>query len=99
MNNYKIDQMVKIAGTDYDRRRKLTNSQISCIKKDYAKGISICELATKYRVAPNTIHYHVDEEFKEFHNQRRKYSTRTFTSKSTIASRIAFKKKLLSSML
>lgn len=99
MNNYKIDQMVKIAGTDYDRRRKLTNNQLSCIKKDYNNGVSICELAVKYGVAANTIHYHVDEEYKKFHNQRRKYSTRTITSKSTIASRIAFKKRLLSSML
>lgn len=99
MTNYKIDKMVKIAGTDHDRRRKLTDRQIDNIRKEHSKGVSICSLAKKYNVGPTTIHYHVDEEFKEFHNARRKYSVPSVGNKETVASRIAYKRKLLSTLI
>ena len=34
MNNTTIDKLVKLAGTDYDRRRKLTTTQIRSIKSE-----------------------------------------------------------------
>lgn len=99
MKDYIIDKLIKVAGTNHDRRRKLTDSQIRNIQKEYSCGKSICELAKKYDVAPNTIHYHVDEEFKTFHNERRKYSVSSSYNKKTVASRIAHKKYLLSALI
>ena len=99
MATYNVDKMIKIIGTDYDRRRKLTSAQIEDIKTEYSRGLSICTSAKKYKVVPNTIHYHVDEEFKKFHNSRRKYSVPSKESSKTRASRIEYKKKLLSTLV
>jgi len=70
-----LDRNVKVAGTDYDRRRRLTNKQIYEIKRSYTKSKDpqnqIQVLASRYDVDPNTIRYHVDEEFKRSSNLAR----------------------------
>ena len=95
MRKLTIDTLIRIAGTDYDRKRKLTNKDIEDIRCSYNKGRTIGELAREYGVAYNTIHYHVDDEYKEFHNQRRLTSTRSKYNRDAAKSRIAYKKSLL----
>lgn len=67
-----INANVKIAGTNWDRRRKLTNKQIGQIKKAAQRpGFDIKAVAKKYGVAPLTIRYHIDEQYKREINTRR----------------------------
>lgn len=99
MKNYKIDRLIKVAGTDHDRRRKLKTRQIIDIKNEYERGSSIHTLAKKYNVSYTTILYHVDDEFKMVQNQRRKYSVKSVFNKNTRDLRIAYKKTLLSSLV
>lgn len=91
-----LDKIVKLEGTDYDRRRKLKNKDIIDIRKDHNRGATISSLAKKYNVSYNTIHYHVDEDYKQFHNQRRLNSVRSCCNNSEYRnSRIKYKKSIL----
>ena len=71
LSNAKINSMFKVAGTDYDRRRKLTNKEIYNIRKSYASGKDENYLADKYGVTASTIKYHVVPGYKEQANKKR----------------------------
>lgn len=73
-----VDQVVRIQGTNWDRRRKLTNKMISNIQKSYNSGRTIPELADKYGVSTTTIRYWVDPEYRSWKNaERNKYAHNT----------------------
>lgn len=68
-----VEKAVGIAGTDYDRRRKLTKAMVNNIRRSFNAGKkSIPELADKYGVSQEAIRYWVDEDYKEYKNSRRK---------------------------
>ena len=99
MTNSAVNSLIKLQGTDYDRRRKLTLSDIRDIKKKYDNGHSIASLAKEYKVVNNTIHYHVDEEYKKMHNKRRNESTRSKYTYDGVKSRLEYKKQLAAMLL
>jgi len=68
-----LNKKVFVAGTDYDRRRKLTNREIYNIKRSYENtSRDINYLAEKYSVTPSTIRYHVDPVYRSYTNVKRK---------------------------
>lgn len=67
-----LDNKVHIAGTNWDRRRKLTNKDIYEIKRMYKRGKAISVIASKYNVTSGTIKYHLFEDYKREVNQKRK---------------------------
>lgn len=64
LDNRDLNKAVKIGGTDFDRHHKLTKCQIKDIQKSFKQGESYAELARQYNVAPATIKYHVDSDFR-----------------------------------
>lgn len=84
---------VRVAGTEDDRRRRLTDRQIAEIKAYYKHRIfSISELCEIYDVSYTTIKYHVDEEFKKTLNKRRKYYAH---SPKNLVSQANYKRSLI----
>lgn len=78
-----LNSVIGIEGTNYDRRRKLTNKQIASIKRSAEKGKDIKFLSEKYGVSQNTIRYHVDPKFKAYMNAKRaEYGSYTNASSS-----------------
>lgn len=74
LSDHQLDRLVKIAGTSFDRRRKLTDKQINAIQKAYGTGMfTQAELAKKFNVNVATIRYHVDSWFKMCVNHDRSY--------------------------
>ena len=71
LSNSDFDHKIIIEGTEYDRRRKLTDKDIKNIKKLFKKNYTISEIAERYNVANSTIRYHIDEEFKNKRNKNR----------------------------
>ena len=73
MSDTQLNRSFKIAGTDYDRRRKLSNRDIYDLKRSYnrTKDPDINILAERYNVSPQTIRYHIDPEYKAERNRRR----------------------------
>lgn len=100
MTNYALDRIVKLEGTDYDRRRKLKNCQIATIRRARSNGASIAALASAYKVSYNTIKYHVDAGFKkELNDSRSLYKFAPYDYVAQQESRLAYKKAILEGLV
>ena len=67
-----LNATFKIAGTDYDRRRRLTNRDLYGIKRSaQAKSFDPREVADRYGVSVATIKYHTDEAYRTAKNKKR----------------------------
>ena len=96
MTDFQIDRIVKLEGTDFDRRRKLTSKDVDHIKREYKKGKSITQLAEMYNVHYNTIHYHVDKVFRENCKKVRKnFAPSVVDATAQRISRVAHKRAIL----
>lgn len=60
-----IDQLVKIQGTQYDRKRKLTDKDIKRITKLLASDVGIEDIAAMYNVTVHTIKYNTDDDYRQ----------------------------------
>ena len=96
MTNYELDRIVKLEGTDYDRRRKLTNKQIASMKRARANGATIADIAACHKVSYGTAYYHVKGGYKEEHNKARsRYKASTYDYVTQRDSRLAHKRAIL----
>ena len=93
LTDAKLDDVVKIQGTKYDRKRKFTDDVIAkmtkmCKKKDYK------EVAEKLGVSIRDVRYHTDPVFRS--NYIKSLSGK-HTGKDTITktNRIAYKRQLV----
>lgn len=94
--NYVIDSAVKIQGTNYDRKRKVTKSMKHRMEQMYAAGKSYRQIAEHFGVAPQTVKYNLDEDYKAWKNGTRNNYARNWQPDSTTqAERVAYKKELL----
>lgn len=65
LTDMEVDQLVKIQGTQYDRKRKLTDKDIKIIKKLISHGDSIDYIAAIFGVTEHTIKYNIDSEYRQ----------------------------------
>lgn len=93
LSDSSLDKVVKIAGTKFDRRRKLSDKQINSIREKYDGGCSIFDLAHKYNVSEPTIRYHVDSHFRSYKNLTRNMYKNE--SRDNRTDRIAYKRRLV----
>ena len=65
LNDKELDKAVKIAGTQYDRKRKISDKQIDAARKLVSKGKSFEYIIEKLKlnVTANTIRYHIAEAY------------------------------------
>ena len=89
-----LDAKVKIQGTKYDRKRKISESTLKKMKSLYKKGKSISEIANKLGLNYTSVRYNVDPIFKKQFNQMRD-GKHTGKDKITIKDRIAYKRGLV----
>lgn len=89
-----LDAKVKIQGTKYDRKRKLSESTLKKMKSLYKKGKSIAEIAKKLDLNYISVRYNVDPMFKKEFNAKRS-GKHTGKDKITIKDRIAYKRGLV----
>jgi hypothetical protein len=64
MSNYNLDKTVKIQGTKFDRKRKVSAKTIAKINYLKACGKTYCEIAKMLELNPITVRYHFDENYK-----------------------------------
>ena len=64
--------MGKIAGTNKDKRRKVTNGTIYRMNQMVEAGKSLSTVAKKYGVTTYTVKYHTDPKFKASEAKRKK---------------------------
>ena len=99
LSDSKIDDLIKIKGTKFDRGNKLTDTQINSIKNAFAKGTIMSELGEKYNVSPSTIKYHLDAQYKaKVNSNRSNYAFKQYSSdelKEKLHNRAQYKRSLI----
>ena len=91
-----IDMAVKIQGTNYDRKRKVTKSMKRRMEQMYASGKSYSYIADYFGVTPPTVKYNLDEEFKTRTNsERNNYARNWKPDATTLPERADYKRGLL----
>ena len=96
LSNTALNKEVIIAGTDYDRRRKLTNKEIYNLRRSYQNDTDINVIASRYNVSPMTIKYHVDPIYRAESNKRRASYAHNTSQDSSYRKELAdYKRQLL----
>jgi len=93
LSDAKFDRAVKIQGTNYDRKRKVTKSMQRRMIQMVNAGKSINAIAKHFSVSPFTVKYNTDPEWKAFYNANR--SGEHYGAASDVEDRIAYKRDLL----
>lgn len=96
----KIDSMVKIQGTNYDRRRKVTKSMKRRMQQMYDAGKSYYAIAEHFSVDPRTVRYNLDEAFRKYDIELRtkrakKKPSHSHTTPEKLANRAAYKREII----
>ena len=97
LNDYVLDKKIRIEGTQFDRRRKLSRDQVKTMQKLYRQGKALSELAVIFHVSVSTVRYHCDEQFKDYTNGMRAFYA--FNTRTDNKERIAYKKLLIKNNL
>ena len=94
MTDDKLDQAVKIQGTRWDRKRKLSESTIKQMSKLSRAGKSAYEIATKLGLNYSTVRYNVDPIWRASYNATRD-GRHTGKNHVTVKNRVAYKRSLV----
>lgn len=94
MKDSDLDKTIKIQGTRFDRKRKVSNATITRMRKMFEKGKSIAEIAAIVGLSQKTVRYNVDDEWRAQYNATRdgKHYGKT---NITIQDRIAYKRYIV----
>ena len=102
LSDRELDKVVKIAGTQYDRKRKINDKQIASAKRLVKKGKSFEYIIKKLKlnVTKNTIRYHLDEEYRRYRIDHANYGRSVAACKrgdynEILKDRAAYKRKLV----
>lgn len=89
-----IDKIVKIQGTNYDRRRKITYETIEKMHKMYNKGYSYKQIAEFFNTSVRNVRYNLDNEYRKEYNKKYPGSPTPF-SRRRMHERVAYKRNLV----
>lgn len=71
MTDRELDKVIKIQGTRFDRKRKISNYTLYRMRTMFEKGISVADIARKLGLNYTTVRYNVDPEYKKEFNRKR----------------------------
>ena len=71
MTDRELDKAIKIQGTRFDRKRKISNYTLYRMRTMFEKGVSVSDIARKLNLNYNTVRYNVDPQYKEEYNRKR----------------------------
>ena len=91
-----LDKAVKIQGTNFDRKRKVTKQMQYRMTQMLDAGKSVNYIAEHFNVTPQTVKYNTNPEYKTWRNAT-KNSKHYGVNNSTAAERGAYKRSLLKS--
>ena len=102
LSDKELDKVVKIAGTQYDRKRKISDKQIESAKRLVKKGKSFEYIIKKLKlnVTENTIRYHLDEAYRRYRIDHANYGRPVAACKrgdynEILKDRATYKRKLV----
>ena len=94
MSDFELDKAIKIQGTEFDRKRKLTDESIKRMRLLYNQGYTIISLAEMFNTSYLTVKYNVDDDFKSLYNATRS-GAHTGITKLDFTNRVMYKRDLV----
>ena len=89
-----LDKVVKIQGTEHDRKRKVKDAAIKKMFKMLKDKKDIAEIARKMGLSIRDVRYHVDPEWRKAYLAKLS-GKHTGRDKISIANRVAYKRQLV----
>lgn len=93
LSDAKLDITVKIQGTNYDRKRKVTKQIQQRMIQMVNAGKSLNYIAEHFSVTPQTVRYNTDPEWRARYNATR--DGKHYGLASNVKERAAYKRELL----
>ena len=90
-----LDQKVKIQGTEFDRKRKLTQKELSSMQNDITNGLSVKAIAIKYNVSEWIVRYNTNSDFRAHQLKLREGKSKTHEQTMDFSDRVAYKRQLI----
>lgn len=90
----KVDQVVKIQGTKYDRKRKISPDTIKKMNRMASQGKSVAEICKKFNLNYVSVRYNIDPIWRATYNATRS-GKHTGTDRITMKDRVAYKRTLV----
>ena len=97
MNDSAVNKKVRIKGTEFDRKRKLSDADVKDIQKRYRKGETVHSLAEAFHVCEKTIRWWVWEGYREILISQMVPDSGIKTYKNDLKERAAYKRSLINS--
>lgn len=94
LNDSDLDKAIKIQGTEFDRKRKISNSTIKKMGSMSKKNKDYKEIAKKLGLSNRDVRYHVDPQWKAMYNARRS-GKHTGKDNITKLDRVQYKRTLV----
>ena len=94
LSDMELDRKVKIQGTEYDRKRTVTDKTINKMIKMLKKGDSAYKIAQKMGVSYRCVRYNTDPVYKYMYNKNRS-GKHTGVDRITTEDRILYKRMLV----
>ena len=98
MKDVDLDKAVKIQGTKFDRKRKLSDDTIAELRRRFFAGEEISEISASTGICYSTVRYNVDDAWKKKFNEKRD-GAHTGTDHITFEDRVAYKRTLVKERL
>ena len=94
MTDGDLDKAVKIQGTDYDRKRKVTSRILRKMRKLKSRGKEYADIARELGLSTKTVRYNLDENYR---NNYKLSLSGAHTGKDHITkkNRVAYKRELV----
>lgn len=94
MTDGELDKAVKIQGTDYDRKRKVTSKVLAKMRKMESLGKAYADIARELGLSTKTVRYYLDEDYRT--NYKFSHSgAHTGKDNITKKNRVAYKRELV----
>lgn len=94
MNDDQLDKEVKIQGTKYDRKRKLSDETLKKISNMAKKNLTYSKIAKDLGISYTIVRYHMDKAWRESFNAKRD-GRHTGKDHISIKNRVAYKRALV----
>lgn len=93
LSDTQLNQTVRIQGTKFDRKRKVSDKTDAKMKELYNSGMSVIDIARLLNMNYGTVRYHVDEDYNKLCRSRNgRHTGKTHIS---VQDRIEYKRKLV----
>lgn len=100
LEDKELDKLIQIQGTQYDRKRKLSDKQIEKARILYAKyDASLWDLAVMFGVNVRTIRYNLQNSYRahrlEYAKAHPQTTRKQYDHTAALSDRVAYKRKLV----